>query len=268
MTRNIEARSGDYSEVDCAFNDVHATYKRGRYSSSQVQELYDLIAPNAEAVPFFSNLQSLRSETESMILFSVGSKEFGLQRGKRGILDRLSRNPKSSQISDYIGFYHHLAGITVMGGEPEPTHGFAKENPTVTDMVTADYFYRRGLDMFSRFLGKWIPSEHDRRFAKTDHSENADINVTYGLNEDMTSMQAFVNGTKAIVLSAWQTFSERTDIDPEERAFAMDKAMTYEDEIDIDKEFDEFDEGLVKDSANRPSPSAIGTLHFFPGRAE
>jgi hypothetical protein len=191
-----------------------------------------------------------------------------LQDPKQGLL---RTKPSLAKLGDLVGFYHFMAGITTEG--TEPTHGFSHRKPTFRMMEIADYFYQQGVEISKVFSHEWFIAEGNRRRTRVhgvspeDQTKVRSI-ATQGMIEDVTHLRAFVNGTKAIALSAWQDFSERAEISDTERKFALNKVDFYRVVIVNDIRRGEFDEGLAEDPTSRPSPSLIGKIQFFPGRAE
>jgi len=224
----------------------------------------------------FYGLIDGRAEGEKAVYLSSGSTEAFLwdfrengQDPKQGLL---RTKPSLAKLGDLVGFYHFMAGITTEG--TKPTHGFSHRKPTLRMMEIADFFYQQGNQIYKRFSHEWFIEEGNRRRSKTHGTSIEDQavvrgNATRGMIRDLTHMNAFVNGTETIVASAWQSFSERTDIADSERQFAVDQAAVYREDIEGDLAWGEFDEGLAEDPASRPSPSVIGipTL-FFPGRVK
>lgn len=264
----LESNAGTrriYDQINDSFKGVYKAYQRGDYDSSRVQTLYGLVKPNAARLADRIGEYSAGLEYSSLVLFSASSLEFRIQenRGTGGILERITARPRVARLGDLVEFYHYLAGITTMDGEPKPTHGFANPKPTLLDLTVADYFYQRGLKTFSKFLTGWVPVEAYRRLAISNSSDETS-NVHSEVKEDNVYAEAFMNATKTIALLAWHDFSKRTDIADYERAIALQKVEAYKAEIAEDKEQGEFDSGLVRHPERRSLPSLIGKIPFSP----
>lgn len=263
-----------------AFNNIHDAYKKGDYDSGRVRNLYSSIAVSSvlathvrefnASIAGYSGPGRLEDGTFPSAASHLDRLREEVQAPKQDIFGR--RGAKVAELADLVGFYHFLAGI-VTDGVNEPTHGFSAEDPKVGVLETADFFYREGNKVFERFLTDWYTEEAERRLSRAHGTSEedqlaVDRNVAEGLSEDELHLMAYVNGTKEIVLRQWQVFSERPDIDDSVRALALRMVEQYIKEIDNNIMDNQFDEGLVEDPASRPSPSAIGTLQFFPGRVE
>jgi hypothetical protein len=205
------------------FKDIHASYNRGAADSSMVNAFYGLVIGRTEGnVSIYSGSFSVQD--------FLGDYGAFWQNPRQGII---GAEVSAAKLGELVGFYHFIAGITTEG--QDPIHGFSHPNPNFKMMEIADYFYQQGNRIFGRFT-------HE------NYLEEGELNHS----------KAFINGTKAIVLSAWQVFLERDDISSTEKKIAVNRIADYKVSIASDKRRGEFDEGLAQDPDSRPSPSAIG----------